>query len=198
MSDEVAPRVATWLAGCVWPHADRQVVVGDLIEEYALRARSTSPSLARRWYWGQICRSVPFALWSSIRRGSALSTLAVAAAAYVAAGVLEFAGTVVIARLLDATARPFAVVSAVVGLITFVLAGYVAASIRSGAAHALAGIVLFAVAMLMLTSSGSAPLWYVLIFLILGPLAALAGGALRVGWRAGPTSANPDIKHPRV
>lgn len=181
MSDRVAPRIATWLLACLLPRADREAVLGDLVEEYALRVQSTSSSRALWWYWGQACRSIPLMLWSSVRRYATLSTLAVAVAMYVAAGLLEFASTVAIAQLLDPHARAFTVLSVIVGLATMGLAGYTAAWIRSGAANVLAAIILIGVALLMVTRSGGAPLWYALIFLIVGPLAALAGGALRAG-----------------
>jgi hypothetical protein len=71
----------------------------------------------------------------------------------------------------------------IVGLATLVLGGSFAAWIRPGAASALSGIVAIAVVILMVTTSDRAPLWYGLTFLIIGPLAALAGGTLHVGRR---------------
>jgi hypothetical protein len=127
-------------------------------------------------------------LWSTVRRAGAVSTLAVAMGAYIAAGILEFAGTVAISKLLVPNARGVALLSVIVGLATIVLAGYVAAWIRPGAASALAAIVTVGVAVLMVTRSDTAPLWYALIFLVIGPLAALAGGALRVRVRVGRVS----------
>ena len=49
----------------------------------------------------------------------------------------------------------------------------------------MAAIVMIVVAVLMMTMSGGASLWYGLAFLILGPLAALAGGTLCRGRRTG-------------
>jgi hypothetical protein len=106
-----------------------------------------------------------------------LSTLGVAFGAYIAAGLLEFAGVAAISKLLGPDAGAL-VLNAIVGLATIVLGGYVAAWIRPGAASALAGMVLIAVVILMVTASGSAPLWYGLTFLVFGPVAALAGGTL--------------------
>jgi hypothetical protein len=119
------------------------------------------------------------------RREAWLSTVAVAIGAYVVAGTIEFAGVAAIARLLGPDARPRPVLSATVGLATIVLGGYLAARIRQGAATALAGIVMIAVVILMVTMSDSAPLGYGLAFLIVGPLAALAGGTLCRGGRTG-------------
>jgi hypothetical protein len=88
-------------------------------------------------------------------------------------------------RLLGPDARPLPVLRAIVGLATIMLGGYLAARIRPAAATALAGIVMIAVVILMVTMSDSAPLWYGLAFLIVGPLAALAGGTLCRGRRTG-------------
>jgi hypothetical protein len=179
MKSPHVPRVATWLLGCLLPPRDREAVLGDLIEEYAIRAGSAPLSTVARWYWWQVSRSIPQILWSSIRREGLLSTLGVAFGAYIAAGLLEFAGVAAISKLLGPDAGPFAVLNVIIGLATMVLGGYVAAWIRPGAASALAGMVMIAVVILMVTMSGSAPLWYGLTFLIVGPLAALAGGTLR-------------------
>ena len=47
----------------------RGALLGDLIEEYNLRAEATSPSAATLWFWGQACRSIPFIVGSSLRNG---------------------------------------------------------------------------------------------------------------------------------
>ncbi len=51
----------------------------------------------------------------------------------------------------------------------------------------MAAIVMTVVAVLMMTTSGNASFWYGLAFLILGPLATLAGGTLCRGKRTGAT-----------
>ena len=176
---------ATWLLECVLPERDRDAILGDLIEEYHLRAQSTTPRMVSRWYWGQACRSISRLALGSVGRGRWLPTLGVAVGAYIAAGALEFAGTVVISKLLAPDASVFTVISLVVGLTTMVIGGYFATWIRPGAGTVMAGIVMIVVAVLMTTMSGSAPLWYGAAFLVVGPLAALAGGALCRGRRTG-------------
>ena len=47
-----APGLATWLVSAVVPRADREAIVGDLLEAFADRA-DTGPQAARRWFWGQ-------------------------------------------------------------------------------------------------------------------------------------------------
>jgi len=105
--------------------------------------------------------------------------------AYIAAGALEFAGTMAISKLLTPDAPVYTVISLVVGLTTMVIGGYVATWIRPGAGTVMAGIVMLVVAVMMTTMSGSAPLWYGLAFLVAGPLATLAGGTLCRGRRRG-------------
>ncbi len=61
------PAFACWLFQTVLPASYRGALLGDLIEEYTLRAESASPSAARRWFWGQVCRSIPFIVGSSLR-----------------------------------------------------------------------------------------------------------------------------------
>jgi hypothetical protein len=49
----------------------------------------------------------------------------------------------------------------------------------------LAGIILIVVVVLFVTMPNSAPFWYGVIFLIAGPVVALAGGWLNVTRRSG-------------
>jgi hypothetical protein len=175
--------LATWLLERVLPERDREAILGDLIEEYELRARSSARWMVFRWYWGQACRSVPRIVWGSVRRDGWHPTLAVAVSAYIAAGALEFVGTVAISKLLAPAAPAYTVVSLVVGLTTMGIGGYFATWMRPGAGTVMAGIVMVVVAVLMLTTGGSAPLWYGLVFLVVGPLATLTGASLCRGRR---------------
>jgi hypothetical protein len=111
----------------------------------------------------------------------------VAIAAYLSAAVIEFVSTAVISKMFRPDGRLATVLSVTVGLATMALGGYVAASIRRGAAPVLAGIILIVVGLLFVTMPNSAPLWYGLTFLVAGPLAALAGGSLSVIRRSGRT-----------
>jgi hypothetical protein len=174
MSRDVPPRLATWLLGRLLPERDRDAVLGDLVEEYALRLRSASPSTVSRWYWGQVSRSIPPTLACTIRRGRWLGTIAVAGAVYLVVYTVEVAGLAAILRLLGPDA-PLRVLSVIVGLTTMALGGYCAAWLRPRAAIALAAIGVIVVAILM---SGGAPLWYQFAFLVAAPLAAWAGGML--------------------
>jgi hypothetical protein len=184
MNPPMLSRVAIWLLERLLPDGDRDAIVGDLIEESALRARASTRSTTAWWCWGQVARSIPPLLWSNRRHRHWLGTLGVAIAAYVVVSVIESLGLALISSLLRPDARLAPVLSAIVGLATMVLGGYVAASIRQGAAPALAAIILAVVAVLFVTMPDSAPLWYGLTFLIAGPVAALAGGRLNLIRRA--------------
>jgi hypothetical protein len=55
------PRFAERFLAFILPPAHREEQLGDLCEGF--RKRSASPEAARRWYWGQVIRSI----WPSIR-----------------------------------------------------------------------------------------------------------------------------------
>ncbi|MPZ17336.1 MAG: hypothetical protein GEV06_05415 [Luteitalea sp.] len=187
MNRRTPPPIAIRLLESVLPEKDRDAVVGDLIEESALRAGASNRATAIWWCWWQVARSIPPMLWSELRRRRSLGTLGVAMAAYVLVSVIEFLSTAAISNLFHPDAGLAHALGAIVGLATMVLGGYVAAAIRQGAALTLAGIILIVVIVLFVTMPNSAPLWYGVTFLIAGPVAALAGGWLNVTRRSGRT-----------
>jgi hypothetical protein len=110
-------------------------------------------------------------------------TVTVGVGAFILASFFEFAATWAVSKLLAPGTTVFTVVNLLCGLATFVAAGYVAGWIGGpAAANFLAGIVVMVVVHLLVTMTGSAPLWYGVTFLIGGPLAALAGGTLCRRW----------------
>lgn len=52
------PRVLEWLLAATLPYAQREVVLGDLCEEYAERAARAGTEAANRWYVREILRSL--------------------------------------------------------------------------------------------------------------------------------------------
>ena len=62
------PAFSAWLAARSLPTADREAVLGDLEEEFRTRAATEGVTKARRWYRGQVWRS----LFTNIRRRSEL------------------------------------------------------------------------------------------------------------------------------
>jgi len=54
-----APRIASEiLRGVVGAHPYGSAIVGDLVEEFARRAATTSVAAARRWYWREVTRTI--------------------------------------------------------------------------------------------------------------------------------------------
>jgi hypothetical protein len=111
-----------------------------------------------------------------VRRGAWLITVVTGVASYVAAGGIQF----VLQTALSPMTTSKSVRAAVV-LLSFAAAlaacGFVAASIRLGAARLLAFLV-FATTCAMLAISTPASLWYEGSILVLGPVATIAGAAL--------------------
>jgi hypothetical protein len=171
------PPLPTWLLRSLLPHRDRDAMRGDLSEEYTFRS-SASIATARRWYWSQVCRSIPPVLIARIRRDNWPLTMLVALGLYVLVGVFNRAGGILVASLLGARLATYAVSGVIVGLMAIASGGYVAARIRPGAAGVLGGLVVIVAVALMASPSDPAPLWYQMIFFVLGPLAAHAGGAV--------------------
>jgi hypothetical protein len=123
-------------------------------------------------------------LWASVRRGAWLITVVTAVVSFNAAGGIQF----VLQSLLPMpTSQSLQGVSSLLSFAAALAAcGYVAASIRLGAARLLAFLV-FAATCAMLAISTRTPLWFEGSLLVLGPVATIAGAALS-GWR----------RHPRV
>jgi len=168
----LSQRILAWLM----PPAHAEALLGDLLEERRLRLQAGSQVSVGGWYWRQLASSVPALLWASVRRGAWLITVVTAVAGYIAAGGIQF--------VLQSALSPITTsksVREVVLLLTFAAAvaacGYVAASIRLGAARLLAFLV-FAAQCAMPAMSARAPFWYEWFLLVLGPAAAIAGAAL--------------------
>jgi hypothetical protein len=176
--------LATSLLQWVLPPQDRDAILGDLIEEHRIRSAG-SPIAATRWYWGQVCRSIPAVLVMGIRRDGWPLTVSIALAVYMFVGALNFVGTAVVARMFGARAESWGVSGLVVGLSAIAIGGYVAGRVRRGAATVLGVLVVIVAALLMAAPHDTAPFMYQFTFLILGPVAARLGSSFRVKalWR---------------
>lgn len=163
----------------VLPVPHQGAVLGDLIEEHALRAESTSPSAAARWFWGQVWRSVPFMVRSSLRADCLIGT-SVAVGVFVVMGMLKFAADLMIEKLIAPGQTTYIVLAPMVFLATTSIGGFAAARIRRGTTVLLAFIVLATVAVLiaMRVCPVPVPWWYQFGFLILGPLSVLFAPAV--------------------
>ncbi len=81
--------LANWMLARIVPEAEREPLLGDLMEEYELRASASSSSAARKWYLRQFCASAPVLLWGRLSGSAWISTTGVALLAYIAVGVVE-------------------------------------------------------------------------------------------------------------
>jgi hypothetical protein len=170
-------RLADWVLACAVAPADREAAVGDLAEEYTIRLRRGSAVRAACWYWGQVLRSVPWFLWTPVRRSGWLGTLCVALAACLIQAAIEVLAAVTIRRLFAPDLTVTLLGLAVVLSSLFFLA-YLAARMRPGAGTLLTLIAIVAV-LAQSVSRGPAGLSFRhLAAMIAAPSAAFAGGAL--------------------
>ncbi len=171
--------VSQWILTRLMPPAQAEALIGDLLEERRLRLQAESHVSAAGWYSRQLASSVSVLLWASLRRGAWLVTVVTAVASLIAA--------LRIMAVIQSALRPMMTSSDaenVIFLLSLAVAlaacGSVAASIRLGAARMLAFLV-FALACAENAMAQGAPLWLKGAFLVLGPLATIAGATLS-GW----------------
>ena len=169
------PTFACWLLESLLPDPYREAVLGDLIEEYALRIESTSRFTASRWFWSQACRSLPPTVWSLLRSRDCLISISIAIGVYIFMGTLKFAADWMISKLVAPDQSTHVVLAPIVFLTTTVIGGCVAARIRRGATIFLALMVTITVAILIDVKVCSIPVpwWYQFGFLTLGPLTVI-------------------------
>jgi hypothetical protein len=170
--------VATWILSRLVPEGERDALVGDLIEEHALRAGTTSSSAALRWCLQQVCASAPPLLWARLRRAAWIVTFGVALLAYTAVGLVEW----IVNRAIPSSSAASAANMLLGLLIPFpmvVLIAYFAARFSPRAPIVLGTIMLLMVTVMTLTSAESIPTWYRIAYFLVGPAAAFIGCALR-------------------
>jgi hypothetical protein len=170
---------AAWTLSRLAPRSQREALMGDLAEEYALRASATSAAEAGNWYRRQLWASAVPLLWSTLSRTAWMATLGVALCAYFAVAVVEL---LVHWTIASSSAAGTAAYDPVGLLITFpmvVLIGYFAARLRRRAAIVLGAIMLLNVTAIMLWSNEAMPHWYRIAYFLVGPTATLLGSAVR-------------------
>jgi len=174
-----ALHAAMWLFLRLVPEREREPLAGDLAEEYALRAKTTSSSAALKWYLQQVCASVPPLLWASFTRAAWISTVGVALLAYIAVGVVEFIVNWAISNSFATGTVAHNALGLFVTAPMVVLIGYFAARFRRGAALVLAAMMLLAITAMTLLTTESLPPWLRVAYFCVGPAAAFIGSALR-------------------
>lgn len=166
---------ATWIFSRLVPEADREQVIGDLAEEYAMRAQTNSSSVALTWYLSQICASTLPVMRIRLARAVWLATLGVALLAYLAVGVVQL----IIGWALPTSYGPtYDPLGLFVVFPVIVLVGCFAERSRRKAAIVLAAMMLLAITALTMLTTENAPLWYYAAYFLVGPVGALVGGAL--------------------
>ena len=168
------PAFACWLLESVIPVPYREAMLGDLIEEYTLRAESASPFTASRWFWSQAWRSVPSMMWSWLRRDWLIS-VSIAIGVYIVMGTLKLAADLAISKFVAPRPMTEVVLAPVVFLATTSISGCMAARIRPGATIflALMAMITVAVSIVLKVCTIPVPWWYQFGFLTLGPLSVL-------------------------
>jgi hypothetical protein len=174
-----ALHLATWILSRLIPEGEREPLVGDLTEEYALRANAASPSAALKWYLQQVCASVPPLLWTRLTRTAWISTLGVALLAYFAVGVVEFTVNWAISRSPETGTYTYNPLALVIMFPTVMLIGYSAERLRRRAAVVLGAMMLLVVTLMMCSSTEPMPGWFRIAYFFVGPAAAFIGSALR-------------------
>jgi Solute carrier family 35 len=172
-------RIATWILSRLAQAEHRESLVGDLTEEYALRANATSSSAACNWQLRQIYASTSSLLWYRLAHAAWISTLGVALLAYIVVGVVEFTANWAILHALPTGTRTYTPLELIITVPAVMLIGYFAARFRRAAAAVLGVMMLLVVTAMMLSSTEHMPLWYQIVYFWVGPAAAFIGGRLR-------------------
>jgi hypothetical protein len=172
-------RIATWILSRLATARDRESLVGDIAEEYVARANATSPAAAFKWQLRQICASASPLLWFRLTRTAWLATLGVALLAYIAVAVVEFTANWAILRALPTGTRTYTPLELLITVPAVAVIGYFAARFRRSAATVLGVMMLPVVTAMMLTGTEHMPLWYRIVYFVVGPASAFMGGRLR-------------------
>ena len=175
MTDRPALHAATWFFSRLVPKGDREHLIGDLAEEYALRARTESEAVAARWYLRQIYASIVPLMRIRLARAVWLATLGVALRAYLMLGAAQLTIGWALPTSYGPTYDPLGLV---IAFPVIVLLGYFAERSRRKAATVLAAMMLLAATALTLFTTENVPLWYRVAIFIVGPVAALVGSAV--------------------
>jgi hypothetical protein len=164
----LAARVVSRLA----PLNCREALLGDLTEEYALRAKTGSPSAACWWCVRQLGASTRSLLWFSLTETAWLSTFGVALLAFLAAGETQF-------LIRQRLSNSFPGTHTGLGVLLFIpavaLIGYFAEGLRRRSAVVLGLMMLASIIPMTFGSGASSPLWVQIAWLLIGPAAALPG-----------------------
>jgi hypothetical protein len=179
-----ALQVTAWAFSRLAPGSQREALMGDLAEEYALRSDAASSSAASKWYLRQVCASAAPLLRARLAGTAWISTIGVALFAYVAVGLVEGIVNGATASSSETNTAAYNPLGMFITFPMVVLIGYFAAWFRRRAAIVLAAMMLLSVTAMTLWANESMPTWYRIAYFLVGPAATCIGSALRRPWRA--------------
>ncbi len=171
------PSFPTALLSAILRLDDQGPLLGDLCEEYRLRA-STSPAAAGRWYWAQVIRSCPILVWRRARHGQWLSTVGIAVVAYACVGVLNMLAVTLTEPWTVEFSSSDYVRKAVVALFAIAVSAHLASRLRRHAGRVMGYLVALVAIVLMVFPVDASPLWYQVAFLVIGPVAGHVGSVV--------------------
>lgn len=73
------PQLGTWLLNLFALPGERDLIIGDLLEEYSQLASQSGSPVARRWYWRQIFKSLPHLFTSAFLKAPWTTAAAIVA-----------------------------------------------------------------------------------------------------------------------
>lgn len=173
------PLAVTCLSGlmeCLLPRDIGEVAVGDLNEEFALRAQTVSRARATAWFLGQAVRSLPRLLAQSVRRWSWLRSLAVAVVAWYALGYVEPYAHRLLSAYIDAGFGMQRLIDLGVGFTACACGGFLATCLQRGSALLYSLIGTGFMATMMTGTNPELPSWLLAAFLATAFVAPIVGG----------------------
>jgi len=157
---------------------DREPLVGDLLEEHAVRMRKVGTAQAFIWILRQVCMSAPALVRARLASVAWPSTLGVALLAWLAIAVVEtLVNRATSAWLLVDDAYNPAAMFLTMPLVV-AIAG-IASRVRRHAAFALALLMLLAVASMTVSAHEVMPMWFRIAYFVVGPAASWMGAQLQ-------------------
>jgi hypothetical protein len=169
-------RVIARLTECLLPRDPADAVIGDLLEEFSVRAQTMRQVRATAWFAGQAVRSVPRLLLLSVNRWSWLKSLGVAVLAF---EVLERLEPIVrrwLVTSLEPDINERIVISLLVGFASCACGGCLATWMRRGSALIYSAIGTSFLVYASVTMDVDEPLWIPTAFIVTALLAPIIGG----------------------
>jgi len=161
---------------CMLPRELGELAVGDLNEEFALRAQSTSRARATYWFAAQAIRSVPRLLLLSTRGFAWLKSLGVALAAWFALGYIEPYMHRLVSMIIEPGFTAQLIVSLVIGFTACACGGMLATWAHRGSAVLYSLIGTGVLLSMMVLRDPDLPTWFLAAFVVVALVAPIAGG----------------------